>query len=667
MPTQNNQSSPDNEFAQQANWLKVWRAEFVFYHLDAKGKLTFVSDSVRDVLGRKPSDMVGCNARDYFDVDHPLQDLLADLSDQRTTSSGLHPRLCVATRASGEIAYLGIRESIENDASGVAVGRSGMAYDMTEHVSAELSLRASEQKYRRLVEGLGGDNVIFTRKPDGELTYLSPSIKNVLGFRPSEVVGLNWRDLIGEHFLGRAEAELTDAWVAEGVLHHQLVAEISHAKGGTRLIEIQQHPVFDAKGEYVSMEGIAKDITESTKTSQELQRLKDELEKRVADRTAELELKNAMLHESEARYRHVVEDQTEFVIRWLPSWKHSFVNGAYSRYFAASSKALLSESFLQRVFEEDRPKLEQVVASLTPVQPIGSIEYRVYRPDETLGWTQWTIRALFNDDGQAEEYQSVGRDITELKIAADTIREKEVHLAHVSRLATMGELVAGIAHEVHQPLHAAKTFAEAARRNLEAGLPNGVATAIDCTKEISQAISRTADIIRHIRAFATSKPVEMEMLDINRVVQEAAKIIAFETRRAQVEVRFELAEDIGAVQGDRVQLEQVFINLLMNAYEAMVETLSEARQVIISTKCVEGEVQISFRDSGCGIEETGKDRLFDAFHTTKQQGMGMGLSLCKSIAEYHSGRLWVEANSDVGATFTFAMPESTISNRDSQP
>ena len=642
-----------------ANWLSVWQREFIFYQLDADCNLTFVSDSVREVLGLEPAEMIGRNARDFFDADHPLQSLLEDLADQRTTLSGAQPRLCVTTRNSGEIVYLGIRESIERDEAGVVVGRLGMAHDMTEHVTAELQLHESEQKYRRLVEGLGGDNIIFTRKPDGEMTYVSPSVKNVLGFESEEVTGINWRELIGEHFIGRADAELTDTWVTEGIHHHRIVVEISHAAGGTRLLEVQQHPVFNEEGEYIAMEGIAKDITQSTQTSQELQRLKDDLEQRVAQRTEELQLKNALLHESEARYRHVVEDQTEFVIRWVPGYKFSFVNGAYCRYFDATSEDLLGKSFLPTVYSEDRPQLEKVVAKLTPQHPIATVEHRVYRPDETIGWTQWTIRALFRNDGEVEEYQSVGRDVTDLKSAADTIREKELHLAHVSRLATMGELVAGIAHEVHQPLHAAKLFAEAARRDLEANLPNGTATSIDCMREISDAISRTAKIIRHIRAFATSKPAELEKIDVNQLVQESAEIISFEKRRAQVEVQFELEQGLPCIQGDRVQLEQACINLLMNGYEAMSDVPTESRQMLVKTYRDENHVKISFIDNGCGIEETSKDRLFDAFYTTKDQGMGMGLSLCKTIAESHAGKIWAEANNASGTTLVLALPAKT--------
>jgi len=238
------------------------------------------------------------------------------------------------------------------------------------------------------------------------------------------------------------------------------------------------------------------------------------------------------------------------------------------------------------------------------------------------------------------------------------IRKKEAHLAHVSRLATMGALVAGIAHEVHQPLHAAKTFAEAARRNLEAGHPEGIATAIDCTKEISEAITRTAKIIRHLRAFTSAKPAELELLNVNHVVQEAAEIIGYDTRRAGVKIHFDLAEGLLPIQGDRMQLEQACVNLLINAQKAMDETPTDQREIFVSTRCDDQEVEITFLDRGCGVEPCDQGKIFDAFYSTKPNGMGMGLSLCKSIAESHGGRIEARPHDGPGMTFTFSLPIS---------
>ena len=529
------------------------------------------------------------------------------------------------------------------------------------------ALEQSESKYRRLIEGISGDYIIYTHAPDGTVTYVSPSVENVLGFPPAQVIGLNWRDLIGERFMGRQDADRVRSEVEAGQKFHRFTVEISHASGSTRLIEIQQRPLFDEGGKYVSMEGIAKDLTSLISSAEELKRLKEELEQRVFERTVELLEKNEQLRESETRYRSVVEDQTEFIVRWLPGGALTFANSAYCRYYEKTPSEIIGKTFFPTVYEEDRVLLENHIRSLTRDHSHDTIQHRVYRPDGQIGWTEWTNRALFDSEGHTQEYQSVGRDITDLKLAADTIREKEAHLVHVSRLATMGELVAGIAHEVHQPLHAAKTFAEAARRSLETGLPEGVTTAIDCTKEISEAISRTAKIIRHLREFTRSCPVEFELLNLNTMVQEASEIIAYETRRACVKLEFGLQEKLPNIQGDRVQLEQACVNLLMNAYEAMGQTAPKDRLLRVGTSYQDGFVKLFFQDAGCGAGLADKARLFDAFYSTKQGGMGMGLSLCKSIAETHGGHLWAEENQGLGMTFILLLPEANRFSTEMMP
>lgn len=528
--------------------------------------------------------------------------------------------------------------------------------EASDSVNSLLSLEQSEQKYQRLVEGISGDYVIYTHDPDGVITYLSPSIEKVLGFPVKALLGLNWRDLIGEHFVGRELADRVKAEVAAGKSFYNFTVEIAHADGSRRVVEIQQRPLFDAAGQYLSMEGVAKDVTEVTRNAQELKKLKQELEQRVADRTAELIRSNELLRKSEARYRTVVEHQTDFVVRWLPGAIYTFVNEAFCRFVQRTNEELIGWCFLPLIHPEDAPAFEEVISRLNREHPFAVFENRILLPDGTERWTHWTNRMLFDQDGQLFEYQSVGRDITELRTAADTIREKEAHLAHVSRLATMGELVAGIAHEVHQPLHAAKTFSEAARRNLEVGKVENVETALDCTREISDAISRTANIIRRMRQFTHSRPTKFEQLDLNTVVQEATELIAFETRKGQVKLEYNLQANLPAIQGDAVQLEQVCVNFLINAYEAMTETPVSERRLRITTRLEDQYVQLAFRDCGCGVASSGMNQLFEAFYSTKRPGLGMGLALCKSIAEAHGGRVWGEQNEAAGMTFGLELP-----------
>jgi PAS domain S-box-containing protein len=389
----------------------------------------------------------------------------------------------------------------------------------------------------------------------------------------------------------------------------------------------------------------------------DLRELKKDLERRVALRTEQLSRMNEELRASEARYRDVVDTQSEFIVRWRPDGTRSFVNEAYCRFHNLTTHELLGRRFLPIIHPEDRALFEESIAAMCPAKPSSRFEGRIQRGDGGYTWMQWETRALFDAKGRPLEYQSVGRDVTELKAASDLLRQKEVHLAHLSRLATMGEMVAGIAHEVSQPLHAAMTFAEAARRNLQSGGEGRIKTAIDCMGEISQAITRTVQIIRRLREFTKSQPFRAESLPLNQVIRGALELVAYEVRRVGVAVRLQFAPSLPDVVGDRIQLEQLFVNLLKNACEAMEQTPADQRVLQIRANACEDGVRVAIRDAGVGVPDEQVPRLFEPFYTTKPEGMGMGLVLCKSIADAHGIDLRFEKNQEgPGVTFLLTIP-----------
>lgn len=626
------------------------------FQTDAAGTFTFMSPSSQKLLGYAPDEMIGRSIKEFCDEENPARASLSEFISQTPDASNVTRRLSIARRADGESAYLEINEKTLTNESGEVVGRIGVAYDLTHFIKSDLAIRESERKYRRLVEELGEDYIIFTNLPTGQLTYVSPSIYRVLGYKSEEITGKNWREVIGENFVGRDRAEEVRGELDRGIRFHKFTVELPDALGNIHIVEIQQRPIFSPDGRYVTMEGIAKDITEFTKNSRELQRLKEELEERVVQRTAELVASNERLIESESRYRNVVEDQTEFICRWLPGGKFTFVNEAYCRYMKKPYGELIGQSFLPLIYDEDRARVEAEIESLSPENPAITIDHRVVRADGSIGWNQWTNRAIFDEQGQSKGYQSVGRDVTELKAVEELVLEREEHLKRMSRLAIMGELIAGIAHEIHQPLHAAQLFSEAARRNLEMGTERGVATAIDCTREISNAVTRTATIIRHLRSFTTNKPTKIDPLNINEVVCEVADVMSYETRRAGVKLTFQLAENLPTWNGDRVQIQQILVHLLSNAYEAMPQGEHSDWRVVIVTKQEDECILVEVVDNGIGTKKEDVERLFDAFYTTKQEGLGMGLSICKTIAESLNAEVEARKNPEGGMTFTLRLP-----------
>jgi PAS domain S-box-containing protein len=641
-------------------WLEAWQEEFVFFRVDQAARIEYISPSVQAILNFEPAEIVGRGYHEFFDPTHPLCDQLRDLSNRMLAHDAPESKRCIARRRDGQYVFFLLRERDVFDEYGALLGKEVMAQEVTRRVEAELWLRQSERKYRRLVEGFRGDYIIYTRDAKGLLTYVSPSIESVLGYPREEVLGRNWRMLTGTPLA--ETADLLDRRTSEenGRQLLQVVLEVPRRDGEKRILEVQEWAIFGVDGRCLAMEGIAKDVTTAHRSETEVRHLKEDLERRVALRTDELSRINEELRASEKRYRNVVETQSEFIVRWTPDGRRTFVNEAYCRFLGLPAQELLGSNVMPDVHPDDRHLVGKFIANSAQDQSTAPGEARIIAADGSVRWTQWITRTEFDDAGRPTEFQSVGRDVTELKLAADLLRQKESHLTHLARLATMGEMVAGIAHELNQPLHAAKTFAEAARRHLDSGRDDATERAIECCKEISQAIVRTVEIIRRLREFTRASPVKLESLDLNEVVEGAVEIVSHVIRKTEAGLKLDLAANLPEVAGDRIQLEQVFVNLLQNACDALHDTPVSERQLGVRTFQCGPSVCLEITDTGCGVPAANASRVFDAFFTTKSDGMGMGLSLCKSIAEAHQMHIEFCPNgNDRGTTFRVSIPPRT--------
>jgi PAS domain S-box-containing protein len=271
-----------------------------------------------------------------------------------------------------------------------------------------------------------------------------------------------------------------------------------------------------------------------------------------------------------------------------------------------------------------------------------------------------THSPLRPDSQRVEAALLVARDFTDYVQASEALREAQTELAHVNRVTTMGQLAASIAHEVKQPITAAVTSADAGLRWLAAQPPD-LEEVRNAFVDVVRAGGRAGEVIDRIGALIKKLPARNAGLDINETILETIALTRPEMLRHRVLLQTELADGLPRVWGDRVQLQQVILNLIMNAIEAMSEVSEGSRELLIGTSVNAPDgVIVGVRDSGPGLMPESLDRLFDPFYTTKSTGMGMGLSICRSICEVHGGRLWAAANVPQGASFHFSLPAHRV-------
>jgi PAS domain S-box-containing protein len=401
--------------------------------------------------------------------------------------------------------------------------------------------------------------------------------------------------------------------------------------GSVKYVHVVAHALSDKSGS-VQFVGAVMDVTVAKRAEEALRRSESYLAEgqrlthtgswvwQVAGREA--------LHLSEEWFRIYGFDPEE----GMPSW----------------------EKRRQRIHPQDRAMWEKALDRAIAERSNYELEFRILLPDGTVKHIHTVGHPVLSAAGDLVQFVGSSTDVTERKRAEEALRQAQADLAHVSRVTTMGELTASLAHEVNQPIAAAVTNANTCLRWLAGDTPN-VEEARDAAMRIVKGGTRAAEIISRIRLLFKKGTSDRELVDLNQVIQEILGLLHGEITRHSVSVRTELASDLPQVMGDRVQLQQVMMNLIMNSIDAM-KDVDGTRALAIQSQHAENEqVMVSVSDTGVGLPPQA-DRMFDAFFTTKLHGTGMGLAISRSIIESHGGRLRAAANPPRGATFFFTVP-----------
>jgi C4-dicarboxylate-specific signal transduction histidine kinase len=305
---------------------------------------------------------------------------------------------------------------------------------------------------------------------------------------------------------------------------------------------------------------------------------------------------------------------------------------------------------------EDRKAWDEHVESSRTEYKFREIQLRIRARDGSIRWIEHACRPVTDEQGGFRGIRASNRDITERKDAELEVQLRREELAHVTRIVTVGELATSLAHEINQPLTAIRCNAEAAQRFLSGAAPD-LGEVRQILTDIIQDDTRAGEVVRRIRTLVKKETPRREEVELNIAVWETIGLVRSASFLEGLSIMAELDPDLPVVQGDRVQLQQVVLNLLLNATAAMRDTSPASRRLVIRTAMEDGRaVRFSVRDSGTGIDRNDVDRLFEPFYTTKADGLGMGLSISRTIIKAHSGTIGAENNPEGGATFYFTLP-----------
>jgi PAS domain S-box-containing protein len=499
-----------------------------------------------------------------------------------------------------------------------------------ERAQGDAALKRSEARKAAILDS--ALDCIVTTDHDGCITEFNPAAERTFGHRRDEVLGQRLADVIIPTALREKHRQGLARYLATGeshVLGRHLEMTAGRADGSEFPVElaITRIPLDGPP----SFTGYLRDLTERKRSEEELRR-------------SEAFLTEAQRLNSTGSFSwHVATDE----ITWSEQ--------VYRVYQFDPGVALTLDLMASRVHPEDAPMFHEMIDRARRDGTDFEHENRLQMPDHSLKYVHTIAHQIRAHDGQLE-YIGAIQDVTQQRLLEEALGKARSELAHMSRVTSLGALTASIAHEVNQPLAGIITNASACVRTL-AGDPPNVDGARETVRRIIRDGQRAADVITRLRALFANKGGAIEQVDLNEAAREVLAVSSSELQRGRIIVRTELADDLPPVTGDRVQLQQVVMNLLLNASEAMSRVENRTRQLVIRTeRHDDNQVQLSMHDAGVGFERHNLERLFDAFYTTKAGGMGIGLSVSCSIIESHHGRLWAEANDGPGATFSFALP-----------
>ena len=593
--------------------------------LSPAGQVEFPNQRMVEYFGKTLDEINSWSTNDLVHPDDRPR-VIAEVTRSFTTGT-LYDGELRYRRADGVYRWFQVRILPERDADGRITRWYGLITDIEDRKRAEEALRESDYESRLIVDCIPG--MVAVVSASGEVVWLG---RQILDYYEKSLEEINDQWTTGEMIHPEDRPGLIQAFAQSLASGDPIELELRARRfdGVYRWFDLRGRPLRARQGRIVRWLFLQIDIDDRKRAEE-------------------------ALRASENNFRQIVDNIPGLVATLSPSGEIELVNQQYLEYFGKSLDEIKSWRVNDVLHPDDLHRME---ASFTRAMTTGTAlieEFRYRRADGVFRWFHARVFPMMDQDGSIGRWFVLATDIDDRKCAENALNELRSELAHMARVTSLGALTASIAHEVSQPLAGIVTNASTCLRTLSADPPN-----IDVAREAARRAirdgNRASEVITRLRTLFSKKQIEVEPLDLNEATREVVALLSGELEKNSINLKHEFSERLPAVHGDRVQLQQVILNLLRNASDAMSGIKDRPRQMVLRTE-LEGEhVRLSVQDSGVGFTPEVAEQMFESFYTTKSDGMGVGLSVSRSIIEANHGRLWATANDGPGATFAFSIP-----------
>ena len=498
--------------------------------------------------------------------------------------------------------------------------------DIDERKRAEEALAASEGNLKLTIDTIPA--LAWSARPDGSAEFFNQHYLDFIGLSADQASGWGWTAAVHPEDLNGLAAAWQRIMASEAT--GEAEARLRKQDGSYRWFLFRANPLRDETGTIVKWYGVNTDIEDRKRVEAELRRA----------------------YNSFADAQRL--SKTGSFITDLVGDDHNWSDEAYRIFEFEPGTRVTVQRVRDMIHPDDQPSFDSVIArGMTGIDV--NFGFRIVTARGAVKHVRGVAHVVEQIEGRPM-FVGALQDVTESMVAEDALSKARSELAHVARVTTLSALTASIAHEVNQPLSGIITNASTCLRMLDANPPNFDGARETARRTIRDG-NRASEVVSRLRALFSKKEFTLESLDLNEATREVIALSLSDLQRNRVVLQWELADDLPAITGDRIQLQQVILNLVRNASDAMLGVHDRPRQLLIRTEREDGDrVRLAVRDAGVGLDRQSMDKLFDTFFTTKSDGMGIGLAVSRSIVERHHGRLWAEPNDGPGATFSLSMP-----------